>query len=100
MHNNKPDNPNLINLHEVETKLIALKKEKVQLLTIKKQLQQELNPAHSASFTPVQKIAIFRHLFRGRTDVFAYRWQNKQQVTIYDYVDRAIFKLSSPPVFQ
>lgn len=78
MHDNKPDNPNLITLHEVETRLIALEKEKEQLLTIKKQLQQKLNPAHSASFTPEQKIAIFRHLFRGRTDVFAYRWQSQQ----------------------
>ncbi|WP_414689235.1 MULTISPECIES: TOTE conflict system archaeo-eukaryotic primase domain-containing protein [unclassified Neptuniibacter] len=32
----------------------------------------------SNSYSPEQKIEIFRSLFRGRTDIFATRWQNKQ----------------------
>ncbi|MEW8073669.1 MAG: hypothetical protein AB2826_24940, partial [Candidatus Thiodiazotropha sp.] len=29
-------------------------------------------------FSPEQKIAVFRNLFRGRTDIFANRWQNQR----------------------
>lgn len=36
------------------------------------------NTSDSPLYSPEQKIAIFRVLFRGRTDIFANRWQNKQ----------------------
>jgi hypothetical protein len=38
------------------------------------QVQESLSSSH----TTEQKIAIFRRLFRGRTDVYPVRWENKQ----------------------
>ncbi|MEE4245407.1 MAG: hypothetical protein V2I33_08350 [Kangiellaceae bacterium] len=51
----------------------------MQLLALRDQLQQPSpNTSDSPLYSPDQKIAIFRGLFRGRTDIFANRWQNKQ----------------------
>ncbi len=64
---------------EIDARLAELEEEKKQLLSLKEQLQQSLPIApDSNSYSPEQKIAIFRGLFRGRTDIFANRWQNKQ----------------------
>ena len=64
---------------EIDVRLAELEQEKKQLLALKEQLQQPSpNTSDSPLYTPEQKIAIFRGLFRGRTDIFANRWQNKQ----------------------
>jgi len=64
---------------EIDSRLVALEQEKKQLLTLREQLQQpSSNTSDSTLYSPEQKIAIFRGLFRGRTDIFANRWQNKQ----------------------
>ncbi len=67
------------NTTEIDARLAELEQEKKQLLALKKQLQQPSpNTSDSPLYSPEQKIAIFRGLFRGRTDIFANRWQNKQ----------------------
>lgn len=64
---------------EIDTRLAELEEEKKQLLDLRKQLQKSSAIAPEASsYSPEQKIAIFRNLFRGRTDIFASRWVNKQ----------------------
>lgn len=67
------------NIAEIDVRLLELEEEKKLLLSLKDQLQQSspVTPV-SSSYSPEQKIAIFRSLFRGRTDIFATRWQNKQ----------------------
>ena len=67
------------NVAEIDARLCELEEEKKLLLSLREQLQQP-EPASpvSSSYSPEQKIAIFRSLFRGRTDIFAIRWQNKQ----------------------
>jgi len=64
---------------EIDSRLVALEQEKKQLLALREQFQQPSpNTSDSPLYSPEQKIAIFRGLFRGRTDIFANRWQNKQ----------------------
>ena len=64
---------------EIDTRLAELEQEKKQLLALREQLQQPSpNTSDSPLYSPAQKIAIFRGLFRGRTDIFANRWQNQQ----------------------
>lgn len=64
---------------EIDSRLVALEQEKKQLLALREQLQQPpSNTSDSPLYSPEQKIAIFRGLFRGRADIFANRWQNKQ----------------------
>ena len=64
---------------DIDARLSELEDEKKQLLALREQLQQPSPIAHDSKFyTPEQKIAIFKGLFRGRTDIFANRWQNKQ----------------------
>ena len=64
---------------EIDSRLVALEREKKQLLALREQLQQPpSNTSDSPLYSPEQKIAIFRGLFRGRADIFANRWQNKQ----------------------
>ena len=64
---------------EIDARLAELEQEKKRLLALREQLQQPLpNSSDSTLYSPEQKIAIFRGLFRGRTDIFANRWQNKQ----------------------
>ncbi|MGB0281736.1 MAG: TOTE conflict system archaeo-eukaryotic primase domain-containing protein [Neptuniibacter sp.] len=64
---------------EIDARLAELEQEKKQLLALREQLQQPpSNTSDSPLYSPEQKIAIFRGLFRGRTDIFANRWQNKQ----------------------
>ncbi|MDT8309921.1 MAG: DEAD/DEAH box helicase family protein [Methylophaga sp.] len=63
----------------INSRLADLEREKQRLLTLKAALQKSkpVSPI-SDSFSPEQKIAIFRNLFRGRSDIFANRWQNQQ----------------------
>lgn len=64
---------------DIDARLSELEDEKNQLLALREQLQQPSPIAPDSKFyTPEQKIAIFRGLFRGRTEIFANRWQNKQ----------------------
>ncbi len=64
---------------EIDARLAELEEQKKRLLTLRRQLQQSPPIApDSNSYSPEQKIAIFRGLFRGRTDIFANRSQNKQ----------------------
>ena len=63
----------------IDTRLSELEQEKKQLLALRERLQQSsLTTPVSDSYTPKQKVRIFRNLFRGRTDIFANRWQNQQ----------------------
>ena len=63
----------------IDARLAELEQEKQQLIALREKLQKS-KPTSSVSdsFSPEQKIAIFRNLFRGRTDIFANRWQNQQ----------------------
>lgn len=74
-----PYNANPQSIAEIDARLAELNNEQKQLLVLRAQLK-EASPIEpdSNSYSPEQKIAIFRSLFRGRTDVFANRWQNKQ----------------------
>lgn len=75
----KLDSADFQSAAEVDARLTKLEEEKKQLLALREQFQQTLLIAPgSSSYSPEQKIAIFRRLFRGRTDTFANRWQNKQ----------------------
>ncbi|MCB1850239.1 MAG: hypothetical protein KDI83_05560 [Gammaproteobacteria bacterium] len=68
-------------LSAIDVRLADLEREKQQLFTLREELQKSRpTPAVSDSFSPEQKIAIFRNLFRGRTDIFANRWQNAYSV--------------------
>ena len=63
----------------IDSRLAELEQEKQQLIALREELQKSKPaPPISDSFSPEQKIAIFRNLFRGRTDIFAHRWQNQQ----------------------
>jgi superfamily II DNA or RNA helicase len=63
----------------IDSRLAGLEQEKQQLIALREELQKSKPaPPISDSFSPEQKIAIFRNLFRGRTDIFANRWQNQQ----------------------
>ena len=63
----------------IDARLAELEHEKQQLIALREKLQKSKpTPPVSDSFSPEQKIAIFRNLFRGRTDIFANRWQNQQ----------------------
>ena len=63
----------------IDARLNELEDEKQQLIALKEELQKPKRiPSVPESFSPEQKIAIFRSLFRGRTDIFANRWQNQQ----------------------
>jgi len=63
----------------IDSRLADLEQEKQQLITLRAELQKSKPvPPISDLFSPEQKIAIFRNLFRGRTDIFASRWQNQR----------------------
>ncbi|MEJ2177217.1 MAG: DEAD/DEAH box helicase family protein [Gammaproteobacteria bacterium] len=63
----------------IDSRLSDLEQEKQQLIALRSKLQKSKTaPPVSDSFSPEQKIAIFRNLFRGRTDIFANRWQNQR----------------------
>ena len=75
----KFDRENPQSVAEIDTRLAELEEEKKKLLALREELQKSsLTAQDSSLYSPEQKVAIFRGLFRGRTDVFANRWQNKQ----------------------
>jgi hypothetical protein len=66
-------------LSAIDSRLAELEREKQQLIALRAELRNsKIAPPISDSFSPEQKIAIFRNLFRGRTDIFANRWQNQR----------------------
>lgn len=68
----------------IDSRLADLEQEKQKLIALKAELQKSKPaPPISDSFSPEQKIEIFRNLFRGRTDIFANRWQNQQKRSGY-----------------
>jgi len=63
----------------IDTRLAELEQEKQQLIVLREELQKSKpTPPVSEPLSPEQKLAIFRSLFRGRSDIFANRWQNQQ----------------------
>ncbi|MEZ8095519.1 hypothetical protein ACED51_15595 [Photobacterium swingsii] len=64
-------------LEAINIRLRQLDTEKQKLLTRRQELlkQQNLLPS-PPSMTPEQKIAIFADLFKGRSDIYATRWEN------------------------
>lgn len=69
----------LRDISTIDTRLAELEQEKQQLTALKEELQKSRpTPPISDALSPEQKIEIFRSLFRGRTDIFANRWQNQQ----------------------
>lgn len=66
-------------LLHIESRLQYLEKDKQQLLQRKQVLENQKNEVTPASQLGTdQKIALFLALFKGRTDVFANRWQNSK----------------------
>ena len=69
----------LCDVSAINARLAELEQEKQQLTALREELQKSRpTPTVSDSFSPEQKIAIFRSLFRGRTDIYANRWENQQ----------------------
>ncbi|MGB5707923.1 MAG: DEAD/DEAH box helicase family protein, partial [Arenicellales bacterium] len=70
-------------LEEIDIKLAQLQKEQRKLISEREALlEQDAKSIKSIADTTEalsgdQKVALFSHLFRGREDVFATRWQNR-----------------------
>ncbi|WP_020681302.1 TOTE conflict system archaeo-eukaryotic primase domain-containing protein [Marinobacterium rhizophilum] len=65
-------------LSAIDKRLAELEAEK-QRLVQRKQALLRAPPAHAQLIlSPEQKVKLFRDLFRGRSDLFAVRWQNAQ----------------------
>ncbi len=79
MHERKISEVKFHKVPAIDARLAELELEKQQLIALKETLlKPPPNSLTSGSFTLPQKVAIFSHLFRGRTDIFANRWENKQ----------------------
>jgi len=79
MPNQRPSGDKIRDISAIDARLTELEQEKQLLIALKEELQKSKPaPPFSGSFSSEQKIAIFRNLFRGRTDIFANRWQNQQ----------------------
>jgi len=77
----------LHDISAIDSRLADIEKEKQRLIALRAELQKSQPvPPTSDSFSPEQKIAIFRNLFRGRTDIFANRWQNQRGRSGYSVV--------------
>jgi len=63
-------------LNEIDAKLAQLNLDKQNLLSRRAALIN--SSVHEFQFSPSQKIDIYMQLFRGRQDIYANRWQNKQ----------------------
>lgn len=64
-------------IEAIDIRLRQLDAEKLILLEHKQELLKQQNlPTPTPSMTPEQKIAIFADLFKGRTDIYATRWEN------------------------
>ncbi|WP_299021940.1 hypothetical protein [uncultured Photobacterium sp.] len=64
-------------LEAIDIRLRQLDTEKQKLLARKQELLKQQNLLSGPpSMTPEQKIAIFADLFKGRSDIYATRWEN------------------------
>ncbi len=82
--NHKRSLTKLHDISAIDSRLADLEQEKQQLIEFRAELQKSKPaPPISDSFFPKQKIAIFKNLFRGRTDIFASRWQNQRRRSGY-----------------
>lgn len=61
------------NISAIDNRLAELENEKQQLLALREALRSAQNERSVQTFTPEQKVALFRQRFRGREDIFAYR---------------------------
>ena len=66
------------NISAIDNRLAELENEKQQLLALREALRSAQNERSVQTFTPEQKVSLFRQRFRGREDIFANRWQNQQ----------------------
>jgi len=66
------------NISEIDDRLAELENEKLQLLALRQTLKSGSKNRPIQTFTPEQKVALFRRWFRGRDDIYAIRWQNSQ----------------------
>ena len=79
MHEHKISEVKFHNIPVIDARLAELDLEKQQLIALKETLQKTPpNSLISNSFSLQQKVAIFSNLVRGRTDIFANRWNNQQ----------------------
>ena len=70
-----PSREKFRDISAIDARLIELEQEKQGLIALREELlKSKPTPPVSDSFSPEQKITIFRSLFRGRTDIFANRW--------------------------
>jgi len=66
-------------INAIDSRLAKLGVEREQLIQRKKDLlNQPTTKPLAANFSPEQKVSLFQSLFRGRTDIFATRWQNSK----------------------
>ena len=78
MPNQYPSGDKFHDISAIDSRLADLEQEKQQLIALRAELQKSKPfPSISDYFSPEKKIAIFKDLFRGRTDIFANRWQNQ-----------------------
>jgi len=68
---------NLKSIHEIDQRLADLEREREKLLQLKDHLQGQVQ-TNEPHLTVKEKIDLFQSIFRGRTDIFATKWQNKQ----------------------
>ncbi len=66
------------NISAIDNRLAELENEKQQLLALRETLRSAQNQRSVQTFTPEQKVDLFRKRFRGREDIFANRWKNQQ----------------------
>lgn len=63
----------------IDLRVTELDTEREQLLQRKQQLLNQKNSVQTQTLlTTKQKVSVFKNLFRGRSDIYATRWQNKQ----------------------
>jgi superfamily II DNA or RNA helicase len=68
----------LLDIPAIDKRLVEIESEREALLQLKQQLSYQPQSDNSEQLSLDQKIAIFKNLFRGRSDIYAIRWQNKQ----------------------
>jgi len=79
MRDHEADRSHLNEIEDIDYRIAKLEEEKQRLLEYRLQLlSKQQNVQTQDQLTTDQKLTIFRNLFKGRTDIFATRWQNSQ----------------------
>lgn len=73
--NKQKFSPNL-DIPAIDKRLLEIAAEKEALLRLKKQLLQQQHPLNTETFSSEEKLNIFKSLFKGRSDIFATRWES------------------------